>query len=179
MQVTHRYRTRQSTPHARCAIEPRRAGDFCFRLSTTLKGFFMRLQTALITTLFCFSTTAFAQSGLSVDWEWKRAHKCSPKSPELAIAGIPNDAKSLHITLVDHDARGFDHGGGVVAHDGETTASIPGGALKNYKGPCPPNFFSRFGHEYEFTVRAIASDGKTELARGSKTKTFSATAVKE
>jgi len=136
------------------------------------------MRKALLVALLTTALPAFAQSGLTVDWEWKRSHQCSPTSPSIEVAGIPEGTKSLSITLVDHDARHFDHGGGSVAHDGSPNVSIPEGALKNYKGPCPPNF-SSFGHDYEFTVRAIAIDGQTDLARGSKTKTFSAAAVKQ
>lgn len=138
----------------------------------------MRVSAALLASLLPIASIAFAQSGLSVDWEWKSAHQCSPTSPELVIRGIPGDAATLEITLVDHDARHFNHGGGSVPHTGGETATIPAGALQPYKGPCPPNF-SSFGHEYEFTVRAMAADGKTELARGSKTKTFSSKTVKD
>jgi phosphatidylethanolamine-binding protein (PEBP) family uncharacterized protein len=127
-----------------------------------------------------FLTTAlpvFAQSSLNVDWEWKRSHQCSPSSPSLVVSEIPNGTKLLQISMVDHDARHYDHGGGTVEHNGEASVVIPEGALKSYKGPCPPNF-SSFGHDYEFTVKAIAADGQTELARGRKTKTFSASTVK-
>jgi phosphatidylethanolamine-binding protein (PEBP) family uncharacterized protein len=79
--------------------------------------------------------------------------------------------------MVDLDYRSFDHGGGGAALTGEASVTLPEGALKNYRGPCPPNF-SSFGHDYEFTVRAIGADGQTELARGSKTKTFSASTAK-
>jgi phosphatidylethanolamine-binding protein (PEBP) family uncharacterized protein len=96
----------------------------------------------------------------------------------MTVSGIPGDAKSLAVTMVDHDMRSYDHGGGDVPVGGEAVATIAEGALNNYRGPCPPNF-SSFGHDYEFTVRAIAADGKTELARGSKVKTFSARTVKE
>ncbi len=135
------------------------------------------MRTLLLTALLVTALPSFAQSSLMVDWEWKRAHQCSSTSPSIEVDDISADAKSLTITLVDQDAPDFDHGGGVVAHDGRQKVSIPEGALKSYRGPCPPNFDS-FGHDYRFIVRAIAADGKTELAQGEKTKTFSANAVK-
>jgi phosphatidylethanolamine-binding protein (PEBP) family uncharacterized protein len=138
----------------------------------------MRIKTAFITTILIFSSTTFSQSGLSIDWEWKVAHKCSSASPAFSVTGIPSETASLEINMIDQDYTSFDHGGGTVAHSGGATALIPDGALRNYRGPCPPNF-SSFGHAYSFTVRAMASDGKTELARGTKTKMFSATAVKQ
>ena len=135
------------------------------------------MRKVLLAAVLTSALPALAQPGLTVDWEWKRAHRCSSTSPSIEVAGIPEGTTTLSITLVDHDARHFDHGGGSVAHDGSPRASIPEGALKNYRGPCPPNF-SSFGHDYEFTVRAIAADSQAELARGNKTKTFSAAVVK-
>ena len=131
------------------------------------------LLIALITT----ALPAFAQSSLTVDWEWKVSHKCSPTSPALVVSGIPKDAKSLQVAMVDLDFRSFDHGGGSAVLTGEASVTLPEGALKNYRGPCPPNF-SSFGHDYEFTVKAIGADGQTELARASKAKTFSASTAK-
>jgi phosphatidylethanolamine-binding protein (PEBP) family uncharacterized protein len=78
------------------------------------------------------------------------------------------------------DLRGQDFrqiGGGSVPHAGGPMASIAEGALKQYRGPCPPNF-SSFGHDYEFSVRALAEDGKTVLAKGSRKNTFSARTAK-
>ena len=135
------------------------------------------MRNVLFTALLMAALPAFAQSSLTVDWEWKKSHKCSPTSPALVVSGIPSEAKSLQVAMVDLDFSSFNHGGGSAAHSGEASVMIPEGALKNYRGPCPPNFFN-FGHEYEFTVKAIAADGQTELARGSKTKTFSASTAK-
>jgi phosphatidylethanolamine-binding protein (PEBP) family uncharacterized protein len=123
--------------------------------------------------LFCVSSAAFGQSEFALDWQWKKSHQCSPSSPALSISGIPDGTKSLDISMVDVDVPSYDHGGGLVAHAGGPTASIPEGALKHYRGPCPPNFTS-FGHDYQFTVHALAEDGKTVLSKASKTKTFSA-----
>jgi len=134
------------------------------------------MRKGLLIALFA-TAPALAQSGLTVDWEWKVSHKCSSTSPALVVSGIPSEAKSLQVTMVDLDFRSFDHGGGSAAHSGEPSVTIPEGALKNYRGPCPPNF-SNFGHDYEFTVKAIAADGQTELARASTTKTFSAKTAK-
>ena len=117
---------------------------------------------------------ATAQS-LNVDWTWKLSHKCSPTSPALKVDGIPEGAKSLTVEMVDQDMRSFDHGGGSVAHDGKGSTTIPEGALKNYSGPCQPNF-SSFGHDYEFTVKAMSGSNEV-LSKGSKTKTFSAKTV--
>ena len=139
----------------------------------------MRIQTALVAILLSASSIAYAETELSVDWEWKLSHGCRPISPALTIAGIPSDTKSLSFTMVDLDFTSFNHGGGNLAHDGGATIVVPEGALKDYRGPCPGTVFNSFGHDYAFTVRALAADGKTELARGRKTKTFSASSVKQ
>lgn len=135
------------------------------------------MRKALLAAILTIAVPALAQSGLTVDWEWKIDHRCAPLSPALSIAGVPADAKSIQVTMVDLDYRSFDHGGGTVPATGQTTVSVTEGALKDYRGPCPQNF-ANFGHDYEFTVRALAADGQTELARGSKTKTFSAATAK-
>jgi phosphatidylethanolamine-binding protein (PEBP) family uncharacterized protein len=131
----------------------------------------------ILAAAYLFATPIFAQT-LTVDWDWKRSHQCSSKSPEIRVSGIPEGAKALGVTMVDHDMRSFDHGGGSLPVVGGPAITIPESALQNYRGPCPPNF-SSFGHDYEFTVRALGADGKTELAKGSKVKTFSANTVKD
>lgn len=123
------------------------------------------------------SAAACAQSDLSVNWEWKKNHLCSDVSPALSVGGVPEGTKSMAVTMVDLDVPGYDHGGGSVPHAGGSDASIAAGALKDFRGPCPPNF-TGFGHDYEFTVRALAADGNTELATGRRKKTFSASTAK-
>jgi phosphatidylethanolamine-binding protein (PEBP) family uncharacterized protein len=148
---------------------------FTLDFSTTLKGATMR--NAVLIAILSTALPAFAQSGLTVDWEWKVAHRCNNTSPALTISGIPEGAKSLAIQMNDLDFQNKDHGGGSVPHSGGATAEIPEGALKsNYLGPCPNNF-SSFGHSYQISVRALAVDGG-ELAKGVKAKDFSAKTAK-
>jgi phosphatidylethanolamine-binding protein (PEBP) family uncharacterized protein len=119
-----------------------------------------------------------AQSALNVSWNWKRAHECNATSPEISIAGVPADAKTLEVKMVDLNFRQFDHGGGAVAASGDSTVVVPSGALKNYRGPCPGrNIY--FGNDYEFTVIALAADGKTVLAQGSAVRTYGRSVVKD
>lgn len=135
------------------------------------------MRNTLLFALLATAIPSFAQSSLTIDWEWKAGHRCSPTSPAIVVTGIPKEAKSLEVTMIDLDVKSFDHGGGSVALTGEASITLPEGALKNYRGPCPPNY-SNFGHDYEFTVKAVGQDGQTELARGKNTKTFSAKTVK-
>lgn len=135
------------------------------------------MRHVLFVTLLAAALPAFAQSGLAVDWEWKRAHRCDNTSPALTVSGIPEGTQSLAVQMNDLDFQNKDHGGGTVVHAGGPTANIPEGGLKpNYLGPCPNNF-SSFGHSYQMTVRALAADG-TELARVAKAKDFSAQTAK-
>ncbi len=133
------------------------------------------IKTLIAVSTLLLSSVSHSQTIFSVDWTWRSAHKCSPTSPALKVEGIPEGTKSLTVEMVDLDFRSFDHGGGFVAHDGKAATTIPEGALKNYRGPCPPNF-SSFGHDYEFTVKAVGVDNAT-LSKASKTKAFSAKAV--
>lgn len=119
------------------------------------------------------AATAVQAQALDVQWDWKRAHKCSTSSPQIKVAGIPDGTRLLRVKLVDNDVPTYNHGGGEVPHDG--SGVIAEGALKSYNGPCPPNFGS-FGHDYTFTVTAVGEDGK-ERAVGSGTKNFSARSV--
>ena len=136
------------------------------------------MRTAMSIGLFIAALPAFGQSALTVDLEWKVSHKCSAESPALTISGVPADTAQLKVRMTDIDKPAYDHGGGEVAHDGAATATLAEGALKNYKGPCPPNFYN-FGHDYQFSVEAIAADGSSVLARGNRTQTFSARTAKK
>lgn len=123
------------------------------------------------------SFSSVAQANMAVDWEWKMDHRCANASPALSISGIPEGTKTLAIKMNDLDFQFKDHGGGLVAHDGKPNLSIPEGGLKeNYFGPCPNNF-SSFGHKYQFTVRALGSDG-SEIDKAVAAKDFSASTVK-
>jgi phosphatidylethanolamine-binding protein (PEBP) family uncharacterized protein len=135
------------------------------------------MRKALFLTLIAASMPALAQTGLSIDWEWKVAHRCDNTSPALTVSGLPKNTKSLSVNMVDLDFRMKDHGGGVVAHAGGATAAVPEGALtSSYLGPCPNNY-SSFGHNYQITVRALSADG-TELSIGTMAKEFSAKTAK-
>lgn len=72
--------------------------------------------------------------------------------------------------MVDNDFTSFDHGGGSVDASSLVNSGIPSGALKRYRGPCPPNF-SSFGHDYTWTFQAMDAAGNV-LATATKTKTF-------
>lgn len=137
----------------------------------------MIAHTLAFAALLLVASSAIGQSEFALDWQWKKSHQCSNTSPAFALDGVPEGTKHIELSMVDMDAPNYDHGGGSVSHAGGTTASVAEGALKNYRGPCPPNFTS-FGHDYRFTARALAEDGKTTLGKASRTRTFSAKTAK-
>ncbi len=61
--------------------------------------------------------------------------------------------------MVDLNTPSFNHGGGEVEFNGQTT--IPEGALKHFNGPCPPT-----QHNYKFTVQAINADKSAVVGVG-------------
>lgn len=131
------------------------------------------LPLVFITTL----VPAAAQADMTVDWTWKKEHRCNNTSPELVVSGIPEGTQNLAVQMNDMDFQNKDHGGGTVAHTGGASATIAEGALQSkYLGPCPNNFAS-FGHSYQITVRALRADG-SELATARKSKDFSASTAK-
>jgi len=105
-------------------------------------------------------------AALDVDFSWEPEHRCSGKSPEIRVAGVPEGTRLLKVTLVDLDVTFWNHGGGTVNNDG--SGVIPAGALKSgYNGPCPPSG----SHRYEFTVDAVDEQGRT-IGTGKKMKKF-------
>ena len=84
-------------------------------------------------------------------------------NPRFVLKNVPEGTKFIRFKLVDTNVREFDHGGGIVAYDGEGV--IEPGAFK-YKSPCPPNG----AHKYEWTATAQSkkSGGKLGTAKASR-----------
>jgi len=94
-----------------------------------------------------------AHAGMSVSFDWGPTKKCfDPKSPPIALSGVPEGTKKLAIKMTDLNAVDYNHGGGTVAYSGQK--SLPYGAFR-YQGPCPPS-----RHTYQFTVKALDASGK-------------------
>jgi hypothetical protein len=100
---------------------------------------------------------------LQVDYNWTKANICSGFSPEIKVLGIPPTTKQLKVTVTDLNFLTYNHGGGTVKYEGSNI--IPAGALKEYRGPCPP---SDTTHQYSIEVDAIDASG---VIRGSGEKT--------
>lgn len=132
------------------------------------------MRHALVGTFLIAALPVFAQSSMSVDWQWKKDHRCNNTSPELKLGNLPEGVRKVSVQMNDVDFQNKDHGGGIVDVEPQGgLATVPEGKLPRYLGPCPNNFTS-FGHDYMITVKALAEDGTTVLASGQKTQTFSA-----
>jgi hypothetical protein len=106
---------------------------------------------ALLGCLAAAPTSARAET-FSISFRW-----CSGSS-EIALRGVPAGTATLDARMVDRWVPSYDHGGGRIAYAGRK--SIPCGALSGFRGPSPPPGQI---HDYEWTVRALAADGR-ELA---------------
>ena len=103
---------------------------------------------------------------LDVDFSWTEANRCSSKSPEIHVSGVPEGTKYFKVKLVDLDVPTWNHGGGTVAND--SSGVIPAGSLKSgYNGPCPPSG----SHRYQFTVKSVDGEG-TIIGIGKKMQKF-------
>jgi len=101
-----------------------------------------------------------------ITFKFERKHKCSANSLKITLSNIPEGTQEFQVALKDHDAMGWNHGGGTVSNDG--SGVIAEGALtEGYNGPCPPS-----SHLYEIIVRALDANDK-ELAEAGKKRMFS------
>ena len=109
-------------------------------------------------------------SAFEIAFTWDGLKSCTSGSPNtvanprFVLTDVPEGTKFIRFKLVDTNVRDFDHGGGVVAYNGQDV--IEPGAFK-YKSPCPPNG----AHKYEWTATAQSkkSGGKLGTAKASRT----------
>ena len=104
-------------------------------------------------------------SDMKVEYDFEKRHGCSSVSPTFSVSNIPDGTKFLNFRMTDLDYTLFNHGGGTVAYNGSST--VPEGALKSYKGPCPPQ-----KHRYEIVVEALNANKDIVLGRGKATREF-------
>lgn len=86
-------------------------------------------------------------------------------NPVFTLSEVPAGTRLIRFKLVDHDAPGYNHGGGTVAYEGQAT--IAPGAFR-YKSPCPPNG----RHRYEWTATALAGENGRVLGQARAEKTY-------
>lgn len=102
--------------------------------------------------LFCFGglPNANAQGAFRIAFKW-----CSG-SPQFTLSGVPKGTAKLNFRMVDFQAPAYPHGGGEIAYSNQKTIAC-GAMNSTYTGPSPP----RGPHTYEWTVKAIGTDGGT------------------
>lgn len=92
---------------------------------------------------------------LVVSFEWTAENRCSDRSPEIVVEGIPPGTARLDVTMTDMDQKSFPHGGGSVECKRQGRMVIPAGALRDYQGPCPPGSV----HRYRIVVSCVNEKG--------------------
>ncbi len=109
--------------------------------------------------IFAVTVQPIQADEFAIEFEWYDGMKeCfSKKSPEIKLINLPEGVTKFKVKMVDKDAPGFGHGGGKIKYEGGDV--IPHGALKSWKGPCPPST-----HTYSFQVQAYAEKKKVGYA---------------
>ncbi len=107
-----------------------------------------------------FHTSAASAEDFAIAFAWDGIERCTKVPPEIALSNVPDGTARFEVKLVDLDFKPFNHGGGTAPNSGDGTIAEADYETFTYKGPCPPGT----SHTYEFTVRALAADGRP-LAR--------------
>lgn len=125
------------------------------------------LSTIAISTALVFS--APMASAFEIGFDWKGLKLCNNgnpnrvANPRFTLKDVPAGTKYIRFKLVDRDVRSYNHGGGVVAYNGQS--AIAPGAFK-YKSPCPPN--GRHTYEWTATAQSSRNGGKIATAKAAR-----------
>jgi phosphatidylethanolamine-binding protein (PEBP) family uncharacterized protein len=76
-------------------------------------------------------------------------------SPSFTLTDVPQGTAKLQFAMTDLNVPSFHHGGGTVAYSGQAAVSC-GAFSSGFTGPSPP---PGQVHTYEFTVKALGSNG--------------------
>ncbi len=74
--------------------------------------------------------TAPMAQAFEISFDWKGLKRCTNGKPFLnlnprfVLADVPAGTKYIRFKLVDRDARGYNHGGGVVAYTGQSVMNL-------------------------------------------------------
>ena len=119
------------------------------------------VRTLGLVTVLALPLTSVAEDEFRIEFTWDaNMERCFSKvSPEIKLFNVPAGTTQLRVKMVDRNAVTYPHGGGKLDYNGEP--SIPQGALKKWKGPCPPSGT----HTYEFIVDARAGKKKVGKAK--------------
>jgi phosphatidylethanolamine-binding protein (PEBP) family uncharacterized protein len=115
-----------------------------------LRARFRRLSLAI--TLLALAAGATPALAFSVSFDW-----CPQgSSPNFQLRDVPEGTVNLRFAMKDLDKPGFHHGGGTVGYRGQP--EVPCDAFASgFVGPSPPPGET---HTYEFSIDALAPDGK-------------------
>jgi phosphatidylethanolamine-binding protein (PEBP) family uncharacterized protein len=121
----------------------------------------------LITTLTFFN--ALPASAFTIGFNWDGLKLCTSGSPntvnnpQFSLKDVPAGTAYIRFSLKDRNVPNYNHGGGVVAYNGQNT--IKPGAFK-YKSPCPPD--GKHTYEWTATAQKKKRGGKLANAKASK-----------
>jgi hypothetical protein len=115
------------------------------------------------------SFLAMPALAFDIGFNWSGSKSCTSgkpnrvANPAFALRDVPAGTKYIRFKMVDLNVPNYNHGGGVVAYNGQKT--IARGAFK-YKSPCPPNG----SHVYEWTATAQTkkNGGKIGVAQAQR-----------
>lgn len=104
-----------------------------------------------------------------IGFDWSGLKSCTNgkpntvANPAFQVSGVPAGTKFIRFKLTDRDVPNYNHGGGVVAYDGQKV--IAPGAFK-YKSPCPPS--GRHTYEWTATAQTKKNGGALASARAAR-----------
>ncbi|MGV6812341.1 MAG: hypothetical protein ACWA47_08855 [Brevirhabdus sp.] len=122
-----------------------------------------------------FAATAFlafaplSAHAFSFSFDWSGLKSCTSgnpnkvTNPRFVLKDVPAGTKYIRFKLKDLDVPGYNHGGGVVAYDGQKT--IARGAFK-YKSPCPPG--GKHTYQWTATAQTKRNGGKLATAKAKR-----------
>ena len=88
-------------------------------------------------------------------WAFSASFAWCAGSPRFSLQDVPAGATQLQFAMTDLNKPSFHHGGGTVDYHGQ--AEVPCGAFaRGFVSPSPP---PGEVHTYEFTVKALGSNG--------------------
>ncbi len=98
---------------------------------------------------FALLLTTSGAFAFSASFAW-----CSGSS-SFTLTDVPQATARLQFAMTDLNVPSFHHGGGTVAHSGQTT--VPCGAFSSgFAGPSPP---PGQVHTYQFSIKALGPNG--------------------
>jgi phosphatidylethanolamine-binding protein (PEBP) family uncharacterized protein len=122
--------------------------------SPIAKALRARRLAALAIAALALAAGARPAQAFSVSFDWCQG---SPDgSPNFQLRDVPQGTVNLRFAMTDLDKPTFHHGGGTVGYRGQP--EVPCDAFASgFVGPTPP---PGEVHTYEFTIQALAPDGK-------------------